>query len=128
MPELRLCLLPWGLQVGTGEDAPARGDGSGAVGILARDSFLVVLLGLPDLGRSEMILGGVRKSGAGAPHLVLLGIGGLELHLLGWAGQGGVGEAGGGGGLHGGAGQHPLPGAPVEHSLVKVRKLNPSNL
>ena len=93
MPELRLCLLPWGLQVGTGEDAPARGDGSGAVGTLARDSFLVVLLGLPDLGRSEMILGGVRKSGACPPHLVLLGIGGLELHLLGWAGEGGVGEA-----------------------------------
>lgn len=128
MPELRLCLLPWGLQVGTGEDAPARGDGSGAVGILARDSFLVVLLGLPDLGRSEMIKGGVKKSGAGAPHLVLLCIGGLELHLLGWAGEGGVGEAGGGGGLHGGAGQHPLPGASVEHSLVKVRELKTSNL
>ena len=128
MPELRLCLLPWGLQLGTGEDAPARGDGSGAVGTLARDSFLVVLLGLPDLGRSEMILGGVRKSSAGAPHLVLLCIRGLELHLLGWAGEGGVGEGGGGGGFQGGAGQHPLSGASVEHSLVRVRELKTSNV
>ena len=59
---------------------------------------------------------------------MLLCIRGLELHLLGWAGEGGVGEGGGGGGFQGGAGQHSLPGAPVEHSLVKVRELETSNV
>ena len=114
---------PSGLSEGRAVVFLARAGGSGVAGTLATSSLARALWCHQgsDLGRSEVLKKIENRRWLHVvAHLVLLHIRGLQLHLLGWGGRGKgwIREGGGAGGVHWGGGQHPLPGAPIEHGLI----------